>query len=489
MTLRQRIAAKARSLPPQRQRATAQRQHVYHTGFDYERWKRWIRPDTLVDRWVDSLFEGNEDREGYYNAPQLLQDVSYVLYKANPVYVDQAQVKPDAWLNRSILDLVTGSGAFDMLRSATRMDADATAQGTASIADVIAQILEAANSAVEAANALREADDDGAQPDQDQAEALQAQVDEVTQQFANKMSRAMRNIARHLNNQQDTSKEFGHEPAELGRTDPADRQRYRDFLNRDRVQQLANQVGRMKRLITGRHSLATDEQGYDPVGIEQGDDLPQVLEDEWLMATDEVGEWEFLRRYDERRLLQHQTRQVVDSGMGDVALAVDCSGSMGSGNRLTWALAVAESVRQLATAQGRHVRVALFNADVQWVAEFTSATGFDQVMDLLSADTSGGTNLQAPLDDALGWITTTATETADVLLITDGEYRFSDDWVQEFNQRRHDLGVRTHIVHIDTASDRDDTVEQLNKVGDHVTALDSLTSNSGSQVMTQVLNL
>lgn len=490
MTLRQRVQARKQLLPAKRPKWSL-RQHVVHSAIDNRRWNTWIRPDFMVDKWVESLFEGNEDRPQYYNAPQLLEDVSYVLFKTNPIYYDQASVKPDAWINRSLLDLVYESGVFDQLREHTERDLDATAQGVSAVADVIAQILEQIQDAVNAANEAKEAAENGEGVDSDAMQELADEVKEQISQYQSRMDKAMRDIARSLDQQQSNAKNFGSESAELGKTDPETRQQRRNFLKDNKINDLASRVGRMKRLITGNHTRATDNHGYDPVGIEMGDNLGNVLDSEWMLTWDEEqdhpGLYDFLNRYVDSRLQQHETKEVIDSGMGDVVCCVDCSGSMGDGDKLTWAIAVAESVRQIATKQGRDVKIIVFNASVRAEHSFQYNANFDSVMEWLSTDCSGGTDLAVPLDRAVELIKSDERSTADILMITDGQWSFNQNWVENFNSRRKEIGIRTHIVHVDPGDNS--SLEQLQCVGDNIVGLDSLTDQSGSEVMSQVLKM
>lgn len=492
MTLRQRVNAKS-PLPPVKRPKWSLRQHVVHSGVDHRRWKSWMRDDVMIDKWVESLLEGNEDRKPYFNSPQLLEDISYILFKYNPTYYDPAGVKPDAWLNRQLLDFISSMGAFEQLRQHTQGEVDATCQGVSAIAEVVSDILEGIENAIEASNQAKQADENGEETDSDSVAGANEQAQEEIEQASHKMGKAMRDLARDLQNQQSSAQNFGNESGQLGKTDPETRQKRRNFLKNQKMQELANRIGRMKRMITGHHTRTTDNHGYDPVGIETGDNLGQVLDDEWLLTMDDASIYDFLSRYTDSRLQQHQTREVIDSGLGDVVCCVDCSGSMGGADKQTWAIAVAESVRQIATRQGRDVKILVFNTEIQFEYDFGYDQNFEKVMEWLSTDSNGGTNLTTPLDKALQYISVDEKSSADILMITDGEYQFDQSWIDTFNAKRQQFGIRNHVVHIDPGGQQrdpdDHVIKQLDAIADNVTSLNDLTDQSGSEITSQVLRL
>ena len=133
----------------QRQRSQAApkaktRQNMTFNRFDRRMWDEIRESDTtehnITDLMVGDKHRGGE-RDGYDNAPELLQDLTYALYKPDPKLVDERAVVKDARLNRAIIEEVQRSPYYDELREHTVLDDTCTAIALETMADALREIL------------------------------------------------------------------------------------------------------------------------------------------------------------------------------------------------------------------------------------------------------------------------------------------------------------------------------------------------------------
>jgi uncharacterized protein with von Willebrand factor type A (vWA) domain len=118
------------------------RQNIQFNRFDRQMWGK-IRQNDTVDHDITDLMVGDPDEEriGYDNAPELLQDLCYALYKPDPQPVPERNVEKDARLNRAILSEVQKSPYYHELREYTMLDETMTTIALFSMADAVREIL------------------------------------------------------------------------------------------------------------------------------------------------------------------------------------------------------------------------------------------------------------------------------------------------------------------------------------------------------------
>lgn len=149
------------------------RQNIAHTRLDESVWnKARYKPD--VAEGIRDLYEGDrrstfvedpetgerlerhEGRPSYDNAPELVQDLYYTLFKTSPYFHDDRAVEPDAHLNREILAELLASPRYGSLHEKTAMDEVISTFATTKFYDHIREILERAGDAVEDSNRIKE---------------------------------------------------------------------------------------------------------------------------------------------------------------------------------------------------------------------------------------------------------------------------------------------------------------------------------------------
>lgn len=464
------------------------RLHVQHTRFDVRRWEQ-AGEDPLFARWVDALVQGDEDvkQVPWPHASELLGDVLLLCLKTSPSYVALDHVDPSLHANRKILEVIGNLDKIEQVRGYTVGEFTQSLQAACGIAEVIAELLRSVGEAEAFTEQLQQALDDG-EISEDDLDVLANIVEQHMDDHERDVNRKLSSLVRDLSSASQHAQSFGSTPDEITFTsDPNERRERMQMLRSQRMRTLADRIGRIHALMGGSRSRVVDKNGYDPIDVEVGDAIPHVLSSELVNFADGELTSEFYRRYSENSLLQWETVTIDSAGMGDMVIAVDRSGSM-SGDPLSWSLAVAEIVRKDSVAQGRWVHAFAFDTKVSHAVTFDGAHDAHAATQFASMDSGGGTNLAAAIDHALDVIEHNQRDaTADILLITDAQYTFNNEWVERFLQRESQARLyAVHIAEEDSVSDH--TRAELARIADTLVGLDELTERSGSEIARSILD-
>ncbi|QFI53581.1 ATPase RavA stimulator ViaA [Aeromonas simiae] len=179
--------------------------------------------------------------------------------------------------------------------------------------------------------------------------------------------------------------------------------------------------------------VQSDEVPDDLVGLHPAGDLLRMLPSEAAMLGDADLEFEFYRRYLERRLLSYQSRGTLprhavvlqtprqggeqEQRRGPFIVCIDTSGSMG-GYPEECAKALFLALLGLAMEERRPCYLMLFSTEVATL-EITAETGLEQAERFLSMSFHGGTDLVPCLERALTQLDVPEFRRADVLIISD----------------------------------------------------------------------
>ena len=223
----------------------------------------------------------------------------------------------------------------------------------------------------------------------------------------------------------------------------------------DRLSRIVQYAGRLRRIAT-EQQRSKPRKGTDEItGIVQGDDLGRLLVAEALDAMDPVRECLFAQKLHEQALLQYELNRTPPKEAGPIVMCLDSSGSMATEDRDAWAAAVALAFLGVAQEQGRAFALVHFGSDVLRVDEFPAKrkVRVDKLLDAVSwfaAD--GGTDFEKPLSEAVRQIDSNGQlEDADVIMVTDGACRISDEWLDGYRNDRRRLGFKTYSVLVGTS--------------------------------------
>jgi len=199
-------------------------------------------------------------------------------------------------------------------------------------------------------------------------------------------------------------------------------------------------LGRYREILdNARKSSFTYGRGekYD---IVLGKDFTRAISSEYAyLATPETIPL-FIRKVQRKTLKQYRKRERVSKGYGDIVVCIDESSSM-AGDPIAWAKAVALVLLEHASQNGRSCVMVRFASDEQPVAHIFTKGKYtsNDVFDFAESFLGGGTDFEAPLKKAVTLIENQGFENADVMFITDGECSISNEFAENFRDKRSQL--------------------------------------------------
>jgi uncharacterized protein with von Willebrand factor type A (vWA) domain len=201
------------------------------------------------------------------------------------------------------------------------------------------------------------------------------------------------------------------------------------------LRKVAELAGRLRIRARAKQRTKTKYAPESIVDVTIGGELERLLPSEIMQAVMPETELLLLRKLQEREALQYELEGNEDLDRGPVIMAVDSSGSM-AGIRNQWAMAVAISVLEIAAMQRRPFVLMHFDHEVKatFTVEKPANMGLQELVEMISYFSNGGTNFAPPLAQAHGIITNGKQKDgvfarADVMLITDGQASWGE-WAQ-----------------------------------------------------------
>jgi uncharacterized protein with von Willebrand factor type A (vWA) domain len=188
--------------------------------------------------------------------------------------------------------------------------------------------------------------------------------------------------------------------------------------------------------------------------VTYGNDLSRVLGSELMLLGDEDTEWEFLRKYSEKILIQFSLDGEEPLARGAVIMPVDGSGSM-SGARELWAKAIMLCLLHHARRQNRQFHVIHFGSPglfklVSFVKpeDFT----FERILDATEPYYGGGTDFVTPMKECLRILDDEFVRfgrvTADVVFTTDDECWVDDEFMTIWHEEAERMQFTTWGINV-----------------------------------------
>ncbi|GAB3051629.1 vWA domain-containing protein [Virgibacillus ainsalahensis] len=222
--------------------------------------------------------------------------------------------------------------------------------------------------------------------------------------------------------------------AELKRIPLRDQLALAEKLTDDvQIKKVAEWAGRFKQIARkkqkSKHNKATNRSG-----VTLGNDPARLLPSELALYKNEVTRMEFLRRFAKRRTRQHDTKSKDTLGRGPIILCLDQSGSM---QRLdTQSKGFALALMSIARKQKRDFAFIPFSGSAyKYVYKKGNIQGNDMV-NLCQNFIGGGTNFEHALRKGTEVIKRSSFKNADMIFVTDGEARVSEDFLHAFREQK-----------------------------------------------------
>lgn len=226
-------------------------------------------------------------------------------------------------------------------------------------------------------------------------------------------------------------------------------------------------VGQMRPIVRKmRSKKKVDWMRDEVIGIETGGEIDRILSSEAMALMDPDLELDFMRRLTEAQVTQRRMHGIDDAGRGPVVFCLDESGSM-NGHPDDWAKAVAISMAEVAMKERRPFSLVHFDYHVSRVDDVNKPIDVDQLVEMVSYFSGGGTAFDPPIHEALRKIKSERVlRSADIVLLTDGWGSISEGLVEEMKRSE----TRLHVVAIGV----DEINEDVAKIADSVAFIPSL---------------
>lgn len=248
------------------------------------------------------------------------------------------------------------------------------------------------------------------------------------------------------------------------------------------LREIAKLIGKMRRDM--RFARAKRLQGgrEEVVDFELGNDPALILPHELAMAAHPVLKADFVRRFVERSLVQYEMVGEDDAGLGPVVIVCDGSGSMGAdlggSTRNEWARALSLATLSIVHEEKRDFAFVEYSSSgsVQsWFFPAKEPVDAENVADMAAHFFCGGTDTVMGLTEAVGIIHSVPQfKAADVLLISDGDDRWSSGAEERVNTMR-ELGVRIQGIAVASG-----ITQYLREACEVVTPIYNMTDSEGA---------
>jgi len=291
-----------------------------------------------------------------------------------------------------------------------------------------------------------------------QLEALEQQIQETSDAVGQAVRLAVRKGEQEAKDEINETADFisgwGTQAGDFKRMPSALKIKIANELKKNhKLKKIARLIGKLKRIALSKNQQKAHKIPEEIVDITMGDDISHVLPSELLFLGDDDLEPIFLKKFSEKRLLQHELEGKEKVGMGAIVCCIDCSGSM-SGDREVWAKAVMGGLFEIAGKEKRDFASIFFGS----TGEFTTyeiphtmngEERIDTYIKMMEFFFNSGTDFETPLDEARKVIEKkTLWKKADILMITDGECEVTQKWLDEFLawKRQNDVMVQGILI-------------------------------------------
>lgn len=215
---------------------------------------------------------------------------------------------------------------------------------------------------------------------------------------------------------------------------PANKELLNHVKNSEELQKIAGMLGQYREIITDKRKNSFAYGRGEKYDLDTGNDITNCLSSELALLGTAETEILFVRKYQQKQLLQYRKRASVIKGEGDMIVLIDESGSTRS--VAGWAKAFALALLDIAAKDNRKFAMVHFSS-AQQIKTDLFEPGHYRPEDVIKAAEQffgGGTDFEAPLKEAQ-WLMENGYENADITIITDGECRLSDSFTEEFRNK------------------------------------------------------
>lgn len=463
---------------------------------DHDKWDRADYERLLKEIETLNVSEGRIQEKIPTGEP-LFADTFFALVKSDPKLRGPGEVRPSHLVNRAIMQEAMGLKEYEELRISSTGDEIGSAlaciamepeletiwdkfKTETQLAKSLAQkqsALDAAHESVdELMSELENFDPDDPNNEQqvkdfqsqldglnaqiqalmeaiaEQAEQLQDMLDQSAPLMAAELKQALQIGNQELQNLQTLDLAWGLQPGQLQRLPAEERIALAARLNNQRIRDIADLIGPMKRLAFAEQQRKTIDARDEIYSIGLGDDLSRTLPIEFMTLHHPMRRYDFYRKYIEKSLSVYKMRGTERVAKGGIFLCEDGSGSM-SGKPERWAKAVSICLLNIARAQKRSFYGVHFGGPGEiYCHDFRdpSCVTLDDVLSWAEEFSGGGTDFMTPLSHCLNLLKeeheTFGAVRGDIVFVTDGQCGVDPTWLEKFQEEKKRLDFRVFGV-------------------------------------------
>lgn len=426
-----------------------------------------LNTDAFDRRRFEQLFEMSEkmrqvELKGRQVLPSfrpLMSDMWAGLFKMKPEL--QEDIKPELQINHKLMQRVMEDEAYQDFREFTRLDDLSSAIGSMKYSDTVLKWL---GEQADKDNTLRNALSKARRGDQKALDEAGQLLSDALDQNDSSLSNMLQQAAKETVETKDSLKALlggiqpGSGEGELKKVPLRDQLALAEKISADKkLKEIATWAGRMK-VIAQRKQRNKHKESIDRSGVTQGDTVEKLLPSELAVYTSPMTKMDFLRRFVEGQTLQYDTKGNEPLGKGPIILCLDQSGSMRGQDTISKGFALA--LMGIARKQRRDFALILFDGQARSPQIFERGKiSVGDMVDLAKIFLDGGTNFESPLKEAAAVIEKSRFNKSDIIFVTDGEDRLTDDFIGSWNdlKKKKEFQVLTLLL----GTENDSTVRQF----------------------------
>lgn len=466
------------------------RNSVDHYKFDRLAWEKTRKITPVMDEVVD------EYKDELKVVENLAQDVYHALFKENPQVLPESQIAPEHQIQKPLIENMLETPEYQKLHNYTQHSEIPAMLGTISIVENIMnnlpdELLEKQKEKEKWAEKRDELEDlleQGFPVHQELEEHMAgAPSDENGCDMLRSLAyRAVAQAADQAEGFDELCMGWGLDPGDPGEMDPTEfLNMARKLKNNHRIVDMADFLGKLKRLAIWKQKTKVEREPVEVVDIELGDNLRDMLPEEAIYLMDKDLETLWYKRFFAKELRCRKKENKEKKAKGSIVCCVDVSGSM-SGQPIAWAKSFALALLEIAKLQKRDFVGILFDGCLQGTWEFPKNLKpkdfISRQMEFASFFSGGGTNFEAPLNAAMEHVKKGKNE-PDIIFITDGFARCSDGFLAEFEQMKKEMECTVYGLTIGRFEAQPASMSFCN----HVASIESvLTDGDATEIFGQI---
>lgn len=215
-------------------------------------------------------------------------------------------------------------------------------------------------------------------------------------------------------------------------------------LNRS-IQHILEKAGRVREFAKFKQQTKAAQLQTELSSIMQSNDISRLLPVELINLS--LSSSLFFKKYFEKQLLTYELLGKESKDKGPVIVLIDKSGSM-KGNRFDTAKAIALAMMDIAISQNRFGYVIFFDYGIRNQFAFEPNKKDEiNIMNLLSMDASGGTNISEAVKKGMDLIKGNKYNEADLIIISDGDIEdLKDDQLCKYKNCKKEKDFHTYSI-------------------------------------------